>query len=129
MSGRQEVLRARSIGGTEHEIGSIPFFAYGVARFDIVSAIAAGDRLELDQVLRRSGHRTLRIAVKDESRLEHIHEALHALLSTSDLATEWHSAGYAAVDLPGPLREVGLLPRLERLAGDGAIEFEIVEAV
>ena len=113
------------MGGVEYEIESIPFFVYSIARSDIVQAIVADDQLRFERVIRRSGHRTLRVGIKRESNLDATHEALHALVSTSGLASEWHAIGYVAVDLPEPASEAGLLPTLQELAANGRIEFEI----
>src|SRR5512138_3842200 len=55
-------LWAEPLGSDRFRIESCPFFAYGVSRDDIVRAEGEGGPI-LDDVLEKSGHRTLRFAL------------------------------------------------------------------
>jgi hypothetical protein len=66
--GGGEVLWAEPLGGDLYQLRNIPFFAYGLNHLDVVKATAASAEadLEIRQVARASGHRTLRVFFVDE---------------------------------------------------------------
>ncbi len=58
-------LWAEPLGSGRYRIESCPFFAYGVSREDVVQAVAATaqEAPALEDIVEKSGHRTLRLAL------------------------------------------------------------------
>ncbi len=56
---------AEPLGASRYRVESCPFFAYGISRDDVVHALggAGEDAPRLDDVVEKSGHRTLRLAL------------------------------------------------------------------
>lgn len=53
--------------------------------------------MSFERVVKSSGLRTLRAAIKDQARANNIHERLHGAVVQSGLPHEWHGSGYVAV--------------------------------
>jgi hypothetical protein len=58
-----ESMRALAVGENLYELHNVPFYAYDLNFLDIVEAVSDREDLkpELRRVVRRSGHRTLRV--------------------------------------------------------------------
>jgi hypothetical protein len=101
MPGRWEQLWTTQLSDDRFEVCCIPFFTYGVALGDTVSAgQREGKHWVMGEVISRSGHRTLRLAAESPASARALHEALHESLAHTGLAHEWHGSGYVAIDLP-----------------------------
>src|SRR5687767_13716725 len=75
--GGAEQLWARRINENNFEVCCIPFFTYGIALGDVVET---DDEFIVQAVVKKGGHKTLRMAVADFSLTEQIHIALHEWL-------------------------------------------------
>jgi Domain of unknown function (DUF4265) len=101
MPGRREQLSTSPIAPDRFEVGCIPFFTYGIALGDVVSARKGDDAAwVMEGVVTRSGHRTVRLAIESAARAQELHEHLHTLVAETGLAHEWHGSGYVAIDIP-----------------------------
>jgi hypothetical protein len=113
MSGAREQLWVKQVGERRFVMRSLPFFTYGVALGDEIETDA---EYLLSRVVRRSGHRLLRVAVERDAAAD-FHAEFHNLLEDERLLHEWRGLGYVAIDLP-PQRDLARLtqwldPRLE----------------
>lgn len=61
-----EELWATPVGEGLLRIENVPFFARGIARGDIVSAVSEGEVLRFQEVSQASGHSTIRLIVSDK---------------------------------------------------------------
>ncbi|MER8015164.1 DUF4265 domain-containing protein [Streptomyces griseoluteus] len=123
LDGRREQLWTRRLTEDTFEVACLPFFTYGICYRDIVSI----DRNHLvDKVLRKSGHRTLRVAlVADHVARDQTHEFLHGRAVDAGLPHEWLQGTYLAVDLPPGTDVAPFVETLEPLAQAGALSWEI----
>jgi hypothetical protein len=92
-----EGLWAIPVGEGLFQIDNIPFFAQEIALGDVVSAIPEGGELRFQQVVRPSGHRTLRLIIYDKEQVP----AVRKLLEERGCASEGsHIPGLISVDVP-----------------------------
>lgn len=64
--GDVETLWARCIGPNAYRIDNVPFFQDGLSMLDVVEAVADGNGMPyFTRVLRKSGHRTVRVLLED----------------------------------------------------------------
>ncbi len=122
---QDEWLWAEPLGSNRFRIESTPFFAYGLSHGDVVRAGGAPDLPHLDEVERKSGHRTLRLALDAEWELDRaeIRQLLDGLLALG-CAYEAMPPKIAAVDIP-PDVEVGeVIARLQVRHRDGILVWE-----
>lgn len=98
-----ESLWARSLGGDLYEIDNTPFYAYGINYRDVVRAVArnAEKQPEVFEVVRPSGHRTLRCFFADDLATER-RDGILAQLIARGVTYEGISAHYVALDIPRP---------------------------
>jgi hypothetical protein len=123
MSGRFEQLWAKRIGEGEFTICCIPFFTYGIALGDTV---LARDDDFFQRVMRKGGHRNLRVAIIHSRRAVRIHRVLDEWVKKVGALYEWLNQRYLAVDVTSRNKtlDLGLLRRMER---GREIAFEIDE--
>ena len=92
-----EGLWARPLGEGLFQIDNVPFFATGIAYGDIVSAMPEQQELRFQEVVRPSGHSTLRLIIYDEKEVP----SVKALLEQLGCAIEQsHIPGLISVDVP-----------------------------
>lgn len=120
MTDALEQLWVKPLGERRFVLRSLPFFTYGLALGDEVET---DDDYLLTRLVRRSGHRLLRVAVEREA-AQDFEAEFHRLLDEERLLHEWRGPGYVSVDLP-PERNLSRLtewldPRLEA----GALHYE-----
>jgi hypothetical protein len=76
-----ERMWAKPLGNNLYEVRNVPFYSYDVNFGDIVHAIA--DQPDhwptVDRIHMRSGHKTLRIFIKDEKSKERVLDGLNPL--------------------------------------------------
>lgn len=65
-----ESLWAEVVNEGRFRIDNIPFYAYEISLGDIITGEPDGDRIAFGRVLKRSGHSTYRVLVKDEKGFE-----------------------------------------------------------
>jgi hypothetical protein len=60
----EDWLWAEPLGSGRYRVESCPFFAYGISRDDVIHAAdAEASAPQFDEVVEKSGHRTLRVAL------------------------------------------------------------------
>jgi len=74
-----EGLWALPVGEGLFQIANVPFFAKGIAYGDIVSATVEQQELRFREVVRSSGHSTLRLIIYDEKDIPSVRELLEEL--------------------------------------------------
>lgn len=101
MGDRRRGTWARDLGDDEYEIDNVPFYAYGLNYRDVVRAIADDPSLkpQVKAVIRKSGHRTLRIIflgdLKEEEQQPYLDQ-----IRTFGASLERAHRTYLAIDIP-----------------------------
>ena len=120
-----EWLWAEPLGSGRFRLESTPFFAYGLSHGDVVRGEEGGEEVRLSAVERKSGHRTLRIALDGEwdvgrPEVEHFLDELLAMGCTY----ETMPPKIVALDVP-PEVDVGVvIARLQVQSHDGVLVWE-----
>ncbi len=120
-----EWLWAEPLGSGRFRLESTPFFAYGLSHGDVVRAADAAELPRLDEVERKSGHRTLRVALDagwDLDRPE-IQQFLDDLLALG-CTYEAMPPKIAALDLPPDVEVEEVIARLQVQRRDGVLVWE-----
>ncbi|MFE7511440.1 DUF4265 domain-containing protein [Streptomyces sp. NPDC057540] len=123
--GWREQLWTRQLTEETFEVACLPFFTYGICYRDVVTV---DSNHLVTRVVRKSGHRTLRVALAVEHAdrdQDQVHELLHSKAADAGLPHEWLQGTYLAVDLPPGSDEALLVEALEPLAQAGALHWEI----
>jgi hypothetical protein len=93
-----ESIWATSVGDGLYRLDNIPFFARGIAYEDIVSAVPREDgTLGFVEVVRPSGHSTLRVIAYDAARAPALRRELESLGCDTEQS---HIPNLFAVDVP-----------------------------
>ncbi|MFY0572660.1 DUF4265 domain-containing protein [Archangium lansingense] len=92
-----EGLWALPVGEGLFQIDNVPFFAMGIAYGDIVSATAEQHELRFREVVRPSGHSTLRLIIYDEKDIPSVRALLEELGCSIERS---HIQGLISVDVP-----------------------------
>lgn len=124
MPGRFEQFWTRRVSDTRFEIACVPFFTYDIALGDTVEVGTDG---VIQRVVNKSGHRTLRLAVMNESEVAALHLVLHEWALNTGLFYEWHGSGYLAVDVPPSSQGKFDTSVLDELSSAGQISVEMDE--
>jgi hypothetical protein len=120
MPGTREQLWVKQLDDLRFVMRSLPFFTYGIAFDDEVETDAT---LTVTRVLRRSGHRLVRVAVERDA-AEQFHAEFHPFLDGERLVHEWRGLGYVVIDLP-PHGDLSRLTKwLDPRAEAGALRYE-----
>lgn len=123
-----ESFWAKPVGPELYELENAPFYAYGLNFLDVVKAIENNDAiLEVSEVIKSSGHRTLRIIF--ESGLdERDQQELLADLMKLDVSFERANQHYLTIDVhPGADYDT-VCDKLFQLEQQGLLEYETCEA-
>jgi hypothetical protein len=118
---------AEPLGSGRYRVESCPFFAYGLSRDDVVRAAdgAGEDAPRLEDVMDKSGHRTLRLALDPAAELSD--RPVQALLERLLEAGCTHEAlrpKIVAIDLPPEVDVAAVAELLQGRARDGLIVWE-----
>ena len=92
-----EGLWARPLGEGLYTLDNVPFFAVGVACGDIVSVTVEKQELQFREVVRPSGHSTLRVIVHDTKDISSLVEFLEHQGCAIERS---HIPGLLSVDVP-----------------------------
>lgn len=105
-----ESLWAVPVGEGLFQLDNIPFFANEVALGDVVSAVPMGGELRFQEVVRPSGHSTLRLIIYDKEEVP----AVRKLLEERGCVSEGsHIPGLISVDVPPSVSLAALRPILD----------------
>jgi hypothetical protein len=120
-------LWAEPLGSGRYRIESCPFFAYGVSRDDVIHASDATgeDAPELEDVIEKSGHRTLRLALDASVELgaAEVQGLLERLLQLG-CTHELLRPKIVAIDLPPEVDLGGVTEILQARAREGSLVWE-----
>lgn len=119
-----EALWAEPLGGDLYRLRNTPFHALDLNFYDVVRAVPEPDGwLCITEVVRRSGHRTLRV-VFDEQASD---DAMAAVLDELDAANtrcERADRCFFALDVEPEGDYAAVCDRLRRLQQSGLLEYE-----
>jgi hypothetical protein len=121
----EEWLWGEPLGSGRYRVESSPFFAYGLSHGDVVRADEGGELARLGAVERKSGHRTLRVALDVDRDVDHpqIQQLLEELLRLG-CTYEAMPPKLVALDVP-PEVDVGVvIARLQVQSRDGVLVWE-----
>jgi hypothetical protein len=122
---RTEQLWARRVGDDLFRVESVPFFAYGLNYGDVVRADSAGSVVR--EVVRRSGHTTLRVVFRGMAARERC-VALLSELAPLKVSFEAWGDGFFALDVAPDGDVDAVLDRLDSLENKDVLGFETCEA-
>lgn len=123
-----EWLWAEPLGSDRFRLESTPFFAYGLSHGDVVRARGGADHgagARFGEVERKSGHRTLRVALDldlDVDRPE-VQRFLDDLLALG-CSYESLPPKIVALDVPPEVDEAEVVARLQTQRRDGVLVWE-----
>lgn len=124
-----ESLWARPLGDDTYELRNVPFHAYDLNFHDVVEAVSASPDLKpaIRRVVRRSGHRTLRVIFRESTP-----EAQRAplLKSLKDLGASFERATdiLFAIDIDATGDYQRVCDRIVVWESEGLLEYETCEA-
>lgn len=123
----EDWLWAEPLGSARFRVESSPFFAYGVSRDDVIFATEPqGDEApRLEDVIEKSGHRTLRLAL--DPRVELPDASVQGLLERlleMGCTHETLRPKLVALDVPPEVDVTIVVELLHALADDGTIVWE-----
>ncbi|MFL5261777.1 MAG: DUF4265 domain-containing protein [Anaeromyxobacteraceae bacterium] len=120
-----EWLWAEPLGSSRFRVESTPFFAYGLSHGDVVRADERSDLAHLEEVERKSGHRTLRVALDADWDLDRgeVQRFLDALL-TLGCTYEAMPPKIVALDVPPEVEVAEVISRLQTQVHDGVLVWE-----
>lgn len=107
-----EGLWALPVGEGLFQIDNVPFLARGIALGDIVSATVEQQELRFREVVRPSGHSTLRLIIYDEKDLPSVRAQLEEMGCSIERS---HIPGLISVDVPPTVS----LPVLRKTLDEG----------
>ncbi|MEP7339871.1 MAG: DUF4265 domain-containing protein [Acidobacteriota bacterium] len=123
-----ESLWARPLGNDLYELENVLFYAYGLNFLDVVKAIENQDSiLEITEVIKNSGHRTLRIIV-DSSLTEEDQLELLSDLEKLNVSFERANSHYLAIDVHPEADYDAVCDKLWQLQQQGLLGYETCEA-
>jgi hypothetical protein len=123
----EDWLWAEPLGSGRYRVESCPFFAYGVSREDVVRAGEAAGREapRLEDVVEKSGHRTLRLALDPDVELSStvVQRLLERLLELG-CTHELYRPKLVAIDLPPDADLAVVAELLQTHAREGSLVWE-----
>ena len=121
----EEWLWAEPLGTGRFRLESTPFFAYGLSHGDVVRAGEEAEMPRLTAVERKSGHRTLRLALDDRRDVEDppVQKFLDQLLAAG-CTYEAMPPKIVALDVPPEVEVAGVVGRLQTQLRDGVLVWE-----
>ena len=123
----EDWLWAEPLGSGRYRIESCPFFAYGVSRDDVIRAGGPGgeESPTLEDVIEKSGHRTLRLALDPAVELSMpIVQGLLERLLQHGCTHELLRPKLVAIDVPPEADLAQVAALLQDLAREGALVWE-----
>ena len=124
-----ESIWARSVGVHAFELHTVPFHAYDLNYLDVVEAVSQGPERKpsVRRVLRRSGHRTLRLFLKETTPNSDRAPLLESL-KVFGASFERANRRYFAIDIAPTGDYEGTCARLDEWSDQGILDYETCEA-
>jgi hypothetical protein len=123
-----EGMWAKSLGNDLYEIRNIPFYAYGLNFSDVVRAVqpAPDKKPVVAELVRSSGHRTLRVSFSDSLPESDRPDLLHSL---KELKAFYEGANkrFFAIDVEPEGDYGAVCDRLSDWEAQGLLEYETCE--
>jgi len=123
-----ESMWAKPLGEDLYEIRNIPLYAYGLNLLDVVRAIepAPDKKAIVTEVVRRSGHRTVRAIFPDSIPVP---QRVALLESLGELRTSYEGKGsyFFAIDIEPEGIYQAVCERLAAWEAEGLLEYETCE--
>ena len=116
-----EHLWAEMLSDGSYEIGNTPFFVRGISIGDVVTAREEDDMLVFQDLVRASGHSTIRVVVADVAEMPSLQEALQALGCAIEMS---HLPNLLSVDVPEDVDYAIVRAYLKRGEREGRWEYE-----
>jgi hypothetical protein len=125
--GHYEQMWTRTDDRVRHELCCIPFFTYGLSLGDVITLTDIDGAYRVES---KSGHRTIRIAVQDQTYAHEQHDALHGGLARIGVLTEFRGhRGYCAVDIVDQGQADAVIEMLRPLTEAGTLMWEWADPV
>lgn len=123
LPGHYEQIWTRIDDRQQHEVCCIPFFTYGLSLFDLITLTNADGAY---RVKSKSGHRTIRVALQDQTYAHERHEEFHGGLAQIGVLTEFggHAYSYCAVDIVNQNQADAVIGMLSPLVDTGTLIWE-----
>jgi Domain of unknown function (DUF4265) len=120
---RYEQMWTRTDDRERHELCCIPFFTYGLSLGDVITLTTPEGAYRVET---KSGHRTIRIAIQDETYAHQHHEDLHGTLTQMGVLAEFlgHAHAYCAVDIVDQEQSDAVIAMLQPLSEAGTLMWE-----
>jgi hypothetical protein len=120
-----ESFWAKPLGDDLYELNNVPFRAYDLHAFDIVRAIAPQpDRIpEIVAVVRRSGHKTLRVLIEESTPSDEASRLLETL-NTMKPFYEQASQRFYAFDVEPEVDYQAVCDQLWQWEQEGLLQYE-----
>ena len=100
-NGNVETLWAERVGTDQYRLDNSPFWAYGVSWRDVVEALPNEEGvLTFVRVVRKSGHRTLRLILNPRADQAVESQAILDAIVALGASYEGMHPGYLAIDVP-----------------------------
>lgn len=124
-----ESVWARELGDDLYEVRNVPFYAYGVNFLDVVRAVAAdaASKPVAAELVRPSGHSTIRIIFEETTDREAQDEILNQLIALG-AEVERASNTYCALGLPPETSVEAVRNALDALELTHGLGYETCEA-
>ena len=128
LPGRYEQVWTRTDDGHLHELCCVPFFTYGLSLGDAITLTSEDGEYRVES---KSGHRTIRIAIQDQSYAHERHDDFHDGLARTGALTEFrgHALSYCAVDIADQIQADAVIDMLRPLAESGTLMWEWADPV
>jgi uncharacterized protein DUF4265 len=118
-----EWLWAEPLGSERFRVESTPFFAYGLSHGDVVRGREDGETARFSEVERKSGHRTLRVALDLDLERPQVQRFLDDLLALG-CTYEAMPPKIVALDVPPEVEVSEVVSRLQTQRRDGMLVWE-----
>jgi hypothetical protein len=122
----EDWLWAESLGSGRYRVESCPFLAYGISRDDVVHAAEPPERApELEDIVEKGGHRTLRVALDEvlDLRAAQVQRLLARILELG-CTHEVLRSNILAIDLPPEVDVARVAELLQGAVRQGSLVWE-----
>ncbi len=125
-----ESMWAKPLGNDQYEIRNTPFHAYGLNYLDVVRAVSPSPDLkpQISEVVRTSGHQTLRVFFTSDSLSKEERLELLKRLSPFQASLECATDNHFAIDIEPDGNYGAVCDQLYAWENEGILSYETCEA-